>query len=228
VTGERHIVAIGGGGFTNRPLDDEIFGLTGKERPRVCFLPTAFGDDAWGIVRFYEALGGRTEASHLELFQRSVQDLRSFLLGQDVIYVCGGNTASMLGVWRAHGVDAILREAWEQGIVLCGWSAGAICWFEACSTDSFGPLAALHDGLGFLRGSACPHYDGEPERRPTYHRLLREGLPAGLAIDDDVGAHFVGDELAEVLTCREGATAYRVELSGGEVVESPLEARLLA
>jgi dipeptidase E len=223
----RHVVAIGGGAFTNRPLDAEILRLTGKERPRVCFLPTAMGDDAWGTVSFYAALGNRVDATHLELFDRTVENLVAFLLGQDVIYVGGGNTASMLGVWRAHGVDEILREAWQRGIVLCGWSAGAICWFEASVTDSFGPLAALRDGLGLLPGSACPHYDGEPERRPTYRRLVEEGLPSGIAIDDDVGVRYEGTELAEVLTCRERATAYRVELREGDAVETPLDARLL-
>lgn len=222
-----HIVAIGGGAFSNRRLDDEILALTGKRRPQVCLLPTAMGDDVSTIASFYEALARRTEASHLELFDRSVENLAGFLLDQDVIYVAGGNTANMLAVWRLHGVDAVLRDAWERGVVLCGWSAGAICWFEDGVTDSFGPLAALSDGLGLLPGSACPHYDGEVERQPTYERLVADGLPPGIALDDDVGAHFVGTELVEVLTCREGATAYRVELRDGEVVEMRLQARLL-
>jgi dipeptidase E len=145
-----------------------------------------------------------------------------------VIYVSGGNSANMLAVWRVHGVDAVLREAWDAGIVLCGPSAGGLCWFEGAVTDSFGPeLALLDDGLGFLRGSFCPHYDGEPERRPTYERLIREGLVPGYAADDAVGVHFRGTELAEVVTEREGATAYRVELVEGEVRETSLKARLL-
>ena len=136
----------------------------------------------------------------------------------------GGNTANALAIWRVHGVDAILREAWEAGIVLAGASAGMICWFECSVTDSYGALAPLHDGLGFLAGSACPHYDGEPERRPTYTRLVADGFPPGLAADDGVALHFDGTELAEVVSWRPDARAYRVGPDG----ETPLEPRLLA
>jgi peptidase E len=155
--------------------------------------------------------------------------IREHLLAQDAIYVSGGNTANMLAVWAVHGVDAALRGAWESGVVLGGPSAGGICWFEAGVTDSFGPeLAPLAGGLGFLPGSFCPHYDAEPARRPTYERLIGDGLPPGYAADDAVGLHFVGGELAEVVTEREGATAYRVEpAAGGQVAELPLSARLL-
>src|SRR3954465_1302485 len=158
---ERHIVAMGGGGWGMEPenplLDDLVFGLTRKRRPKVCFVPTASGDADSYVGRFYAALGnGRATPSHLALFRRTVVDLRAFLLGQDVIYVGGGNTANMLAVWRVHGVDAVLRRAWREGVVLCGLSAGALCWFEGGVTDSYGPLAALHDGLGLLPGSACP------------------------------------------------------------------------
>jgi dipeptidase E len=123
-----------------------------------------------------------------------------------------------------HGFDAVLREAWESGVVLAGWSAGAICWFEAGVTDSFGPQLAGLDCLGFLPGSACPHYDGEERRRPRYTELVRDGFPAGIGIDDDVAVRFDGTELAEVVSARAGATAYRVAGVG----ESALEARLLA
>src|SRR5262249_26222291 len=143
----------------------------------------------------------------------------------DVIFVRGGNTANMLAVWRVHGFDAVLREAWESGVVLAGWSAGAICWFEACVTDSFGPrLAGLRDGLGFLPGSACPHYDGEELRRPVYSQLVSgDGFPAGIAIDDRAAAVFAATELQEVVSTQEGATAYRVSDDG----EERLAARLL-
>jgi dipeptidase E len=224
---ERQILAFGGYPGDER-LTDFLLSLTGKGRPNVCFLPTATGDSVFGIASFYDTFARRAEATCLELHGAPPADLRGLLLGQDVIYVAGGNTANMLAVWRVHGVDAILQEAWERGIVLSGWSAGAICWFEASVTDSFGPLTGLRDGLGFLAGSACPHYDGEAERRPTFTRLVAEGFPGGVAIDDDVGVRFVGTELTEVLTCREGATAYRVELRDGEIVETPLPARLLA
>ena len=146
------------------------------------------------------------------------------MLAQDVVFVGGGNTANMLAIWRVHGFDRILREAWEAGVLLTGWSAGMICWFEAGVTDSFGPqLAGMRDGLGFVAGSACPHYDEEELRRPVYTQLVADGFPPGIAADDGVGVHFHGSELAEVVTVRQGATAYRVEAGA----ETALEARLL-
>jgi len=230
----RQIVAMGGGGFSFGPdwasLDDYVLGLTGKGRPKVCFLPTASGDSDTYIVRFYEAFPpSRAVASHLALFKRSVTDLRAFLLDQDVIYVGGGNTAAMLAIWRVHGVDAALREAWQAGVVLCGVSAGSLCWFESGVTDSFGlDLAPLSDGLGLLVDSNCPHYDGEAQRRPAYHRFIQENsLPAGIAADEGVGLRFVDTELVDVVTCRPGRRAYRVERDSTEIREIPLKARLL-
>ena len=162
---------MGGGGFGTEPdnplLDDFILGLTGKQAPKVCFVPTATGDHDGYVKSFYEAFpAGRATGTHLALFKRTEPDLRELVLAQDVIYVGGGNTVSLLAVWRAHGLDVVLREAWEAGVVLCGVSAGALCWFEGGTTDSFGAaLAPLRDGLGFLSGSFCPHYDGEEQRR---------------------------------------------------------------
>jgi dipeptidase E len=222
---------MGGSGEPAGPLARWFLGLTGRERPRVCFLPTAMGDADWAIVAFYERFpAALCEPSHVTLFGVPRADVRGHLLGQDAIYVSGGNTANMLAVWAVHGVDTALREAWGAGIVLGGPSAGGICWFETGITDSFGPeLALLPRALGFLPGSFCPHYDGEPGRRPAYERQIREGaLPAGWAADDAVALHFEGTELVEVVTERDGATAYRVERRGGEVAETPLEARLLA
>jgi peptidase E len=142
----------------------------------------------------------------------------------DAVLVSGGNTANALAVWRVHGVDRALRDAWAGGAVLGGASAGANCWFDASVTDSFGPqLAPLHDGLGLLPGSFCPHYDGEELRRPVYTELVRGGFPAGYAADDDCALLFEGTELREVVAQRQGARAYRVTADG----EQPLEARLL-
>jgi peptidase E len=129
----------------------------------------------------------------------------------------------MLAVWRVHGVDEILRGAWRRDIVLCGVSAGALCWFEGGSTDSFGGLHPLHDGLGILSGSFCPHYDGEPMRRSTYHRFVAEGLPAGYAADDGAAVHATGDGPPRFVASRPGAQVYRVELANGQVRETPLE-----
>ena len=208
-----------------------MLGLARRERPRVCFVPTASGDADGYVARFYRAFVEHDcYPSDLALFNRDVGDLRRFVLEQDVIYVGGGNTASLLAVWRAHGLDAILRDALDGGTVLCGVSAGMNCWFEASVTDSFGPaLAPLHDGLGFVAGSACPHYDGEEQRRPIYHRLVAAGFPAGYAADDGVALHFAGaEELVEVVASREGARGYRVERrDDGAAVEQPLPTRYL-
>lgn len=228
----RHIVALGGGGFTSSTrtsgIDDYILNLTEKARPRVCFIPTASRDAEAAILSFYRALQGRAEVSDLPLFQRGIEDVRAFLLDQDVIYVGGGNTANMLAIWRVHGVDAALREAWESGIVLAGVSSGAICWFESGVTDSYGPrLAPLFGGLGFLSGSFCPHYDGETERRPAFHRFVEQGLPGGYAADDAVALHFVGTGLHQAISSRPGARAYRVESRDGAAVETPIETRYL-
>jgi len=230
--GGRHVVALGGGGFSDDDplIDDFILGITGKERPRVCFVPTASGDAAAYIERFYAAFTRRAaEPSHLPLFQPPYPPIGEQLLSQDVIYVGGGSTANMLAVWRIHGVDDVLRHAWERGIVLCGVSAGGLCWFGAGVTDSLGPeLVPLRDGLGILPGSFCPHYDGEPDRRPAYHRFVREKrLPPGLAADDGVALHFAGTELVEAVACRPGAAAYRVGAEGEVVTETRVEARPL-
>jgi peptidase E len=231
---ERQIVAMSGGGFSGDDplLDRYAVGFVDEPRPRVCFVPTAAGDDAAYIVRFFEAFPGRSfEASVLRLFQRGVADITSFLAEQHLIYVGGGNTANLLDVWRRHGVDVALRRAWEEGVVLCGVSAGANCWFEACTTDSYGLGRAdpLRDGLGLLTGSFCPHHDSEPDRRPRFHELIGTGaLPDGIACDDPAAVRFVGTELAEVVTTRTGAGAYRVVRDGpGTVLEEPLPSRLL-
>jgi peptidase E len=217
----RQILALGGG-VDGSALDDLILELAGG--PRICFLPTASGDDHWGVVRFYERFGGRAEATHVAFHPWPRADLREHVLGQNAVFVGGGNTANMLAIWRVHGFDTLLREAWESGVLLCGWSAGMICWFEAGVTDSFGPqLEGMRDGLGFLSGSACPHYDGEERRRPVYTRLVRDGFPSGYAADDGVGLLFEATELREVVSARPGATGYRVTPEA----EVALEARPL-
>jgi peptidase E len=187
-------------------------------------VPTAVGENPGDVVRFYEWHAGLAELSHLRFFPWPPENLRELVLSQDAISVGGGNTANMLAIWRVHGFDEVIREAWKQGVVLFGASAGMICWFEAGVTDSFGPqLEGMRDGLGFLAGSACPHYDGEELRRPRYAELVADGFPAGIAAEDGVGLHYVGTELREVVTCRPGATAYRVTRDG----EQRLDAREL-
>jgi dipeptidase E len=230
---QRHIIALGGGGFSmaprNRSLDDFILRLTGKKRPRVCFIATASGDSADYIRRFYRAYKPpRARPSHLALFNREVRDIKAFLLAQDAIYIGGGNSANMLAVWRLHGVDVALRDAWRAGVVLAGISAGAICWFEDGLTDSFGrPPRALDDGLGFLAGACCPHYDGEKDRRPALLRLMRRDFPSTLALDDGAAAHFVGRTLKEIVTSRPSARAFAITNEDGRVIERLLTTRYL-
>jgi peptidase E len=228
----RQIITLGGGGFSMEPrntrIDDYILALTGKRRPKVCFIGTASGDSLRYIKKFYRRFpASRAIASHLPLFIRSQMDPHNHLLSQDVIYVGGGNTANMLAVWRVHGVDKTLREAWQRGIILCGVSAGMLCWFECSVTDSFGPLAALNDGLGFLAGSACPHYDGEAMRRPTYHKLVKRGFAAGVAADDFAGIHYIGRQIHQCIASRSGRGCYRVQRRGDRVIETPLPVRVL-
>jgi len=227
----QHIVAIGGGGFLtpDNAMDDFVLGLAGQDRPRVCLIPTAVGDSDSTIAAWYSPYGqARCDLSHLTLFHRQVSDISGFLCSQHVIYVAGGNTANLLAVWRVHGLDEALRLAWEQGVVLCGVSAGSLCWFAAGITDSFGQqLAPLYDGLGFLPGSNCPHYDGEVNRRPVYQQAVVDGFPAGIAAEDGVGLHFQGTELVEAVTSRPTARAFRLQRENDGVLETALPTRNL-
>lgn len=216
------IVAMGGGGFMmepDSPLDDFMLSLSAANCPRVCFVPTPSGDSDRVIAAFFETFTQRDcEPSCLRLFgtpERPAEHLAT----QDVIYVSGGNTANALALWRLHGVDVALREAWKRGVVLGGVSAGANCWFECSVTDSFGSeLHPLHDGLALLPGSFCPHYDGEERRRPVFRSLVDGGFPAGYAADDGAALHFVGTELREVVAAHAGVNGYRVE----QGIETPI------
>jgi dipeptidase E len=218
---DRNIVACGGFGLGSL-IQDFILDLA--RGPRLCFVGAATGDDPSNIVSAYERLAGRAQVSHLKFFPWPPAGLGELALSQDVIYIGGGNTANLLAIWRVHGFDAILREAWESGVVLAGSSAGMICWFEAGVTDSFGPqLEGMRDGLGFLPGSACPHYDGETLRRPRYRALVDAGFPPGYAAEDAVALHFSGTELAEAVAATPGKLAFRVEPGS----ETPIETRVL-
>lgn len=222
-----HVVAMGGGGFMTEPdspLEAFMLSLARVPRPRVVYLGTASGDSPAPIVAFHEAFSRRDcEPSHVRLFGIPDQPAEA-VAAADVVWVGGGNTANMLAVWRLHGIDRALREAWERGAVLGGVSAGANCWFEACVTDSFSPeLDGLRDGLGLLAGSFCPHYDGEKRRRPVYASLVAGGFPEGIACDDSAAAWFEGGKLREIVASRPGARGYRVTADG----EEPLETRVL-
>ena len=221
----RQIVAFGGGGFSmesgNPLLDSYVLELTGAARPRVCFLPSASGDADHYVVRFYRAFGAdRCEASHISLFRREQgpADLREHLLAQDLIYVGGGSLVSMLGVWRAHGIDEVLREAWERGVVLCGLSAGSLCWFAEAVTGFHGEPRRV-EGIGLLPFSNCVHYEPESSRRCAYRRFLRQGMRPGYAAEDGAALHFSGSELRRVVASRPAARGYRLDLLGDRVVE---------
>jgi peptidase E len=223
----RHIIPIGGGGFyrdgENLALEKFIIQQSGAAEPKVAFIATASAEPDSYLVSFYTAfLRLGCKPSHLSLFKRT-PELRSYLLHQDVIYVGGGNTKSMLAVWREWGMPDLLREAWESGIVLAGVSAGAICWFEQGLTDSWAAELRPLECLGFLPGSCCPHYDGEAERRPALHRLLAGGeIAAGIAIEDWTGVHFKGTEIDRVVSAKNGSRAYGVRAVNGSVQETPL------
>ncbi len=223
--GGPRILAFGGASLLpssiDGPLHQYLLDLTGRDRPRICFVGTAGGEQAEYLASFYAFFAPRAEASHLALFNRTVDDIEGLLLEQDAIYVGGGNTANMLAIWRTHGVDIALRKAWESGVILAGPSAGGMCWFEAGLSDSFGPgLAPLKDGLRLLKGSFCPHYDSESLRRPRYAELVGSGaLPDGYAADDSVGLLFAGRELAEAVAVLPEQRAFRVERRRGDDVE---------
>jgi len=215
----------------NPLLDRFVLSLARSARPRVCFVPTASGDSEAYVASFYRAFSALDcRPTDLQLFARTVSDLRAFVLEQDVVYVGGGSTANLLAVWRTHGLDRVLAEAWGEGVVLCGISAGMNCWFSGSVTDSFdiARLAPLKDGLGLLAGSACPHYDGEGQRRPAFRELVAAGeLADGWAADDGAALVFAGEELEETVGSRPDAGAYRVERAPTGVEERRLPARYL-
>jgi dipeptidase E len=228
------VVAFGGGGFSmesgNALLDDYVLAATGVERPKVCFLPTASGDADHYIVRFYRHFpASRCEPSHVSLFRRDcgAPEPAAHLLEQDLIYVGGGCVRSMLGAWRAHGLDDVLRRAWANGTVMCGLSAGSLCWFEQGLTAFHGEQGLPVAGLGLLMGSNAVHYDKEPRRRPDFQAAIAAGMAPGWGADDGAALHFMGSRLARVVSSRPRAGAYRVEAVGGEAVESPLATEYL-
>ncbi len=212
--------------------------LTGRDRPRLALVTTAGGDDRTTLTRLYGAFRGwSVDVTHLELFSMPNAEPRELLLDQDIIWVGGGSVANLLAVWRTHGLDSIMREAWEAGIVLTGVSAGSICWHVGGPTDSFGPLLRpVTDGLGFLPYGNGVHYDSEEQRRPLLHQLVGDGvLPASYATDDGAGVLYEGTDAVAVLTDEmtgaddfdaadpDGPAAYLVERAGdGSVLETRL------
>lgn len=225
----RQVIALGGGGFSMEPhnplLDLYVLKQVEKPRPKVCFVPTAAGDSQDYINRFYRSFRRYDcEPTHLSLFRGHTAEIEKFILEQDIFYVGGGNTRNLLTLWRDWGVDRFLRRAYENGAVLAGISAGSLCWFEQGVTDSVpGRLSSL-PCLGWLKGSNCPHYDGEKERRPSYHRLMKNGeIGPGLATDDGVAAHFIDEKLSGFVSSHPEKRAYRVETRDGAIVETEIQ-----
>ncbi len=224
------IIAIGGASFAADPENPAqelyILAQAHNRNPSVCFIPTATGDDPRYIAKFYAAFSRLTcRPVHFPLFERT-PDPRT-LLEYDVIYVGGGNTKSMLAVWRDWELPKFLRQAGDRGTVLTGVSAGAICWFERGVTDSWAGSLRPLPCLGWLPGACCPHYDGEKDRRPSTQGLVARGLlPATLALDDGAMAHFAGRKLLGVVTSRSNAGAYLISRAGSRNAQSFVETRL--
>jgi peptidase E len=224
---ETRKILIAGGGF-GEAFIRYMASLTGRSRPRLCYLPTASADGAGSIIRWYQNCASLDVEPHVqESFISSYRMERTWeeaLLSMDGIVVSGGNTLNQQAIWRAQGIDRVLRQAWDRGIVLGGASAGSLCWFEEGTTDSRPRVLTKIECLGFLRGSHSPHYDGEAQRRPRYHELIRRGvLKPGYACDNDAGIYFVDNEVRRVVATRDGAKVYYVSLSNGQIVEEALE-----
>ena len=225
----RQIIAIGGAtSQADVALFPYVVAQARRSRPRVGFLPTASGDADAFIAKFYEHFSKLPcELSVLGLFGR-VPDLEKYIREQDIMLVSGGNTKSMLALWREYGLDALLRQAWEAGTVLAGFSAGAICWFSQGLSDAWADRLVPVAGLDLLAGSCCPHYSNEAERRPAFQNLVARGeMPPGIGIDDGAAVHFRESTVAAVVTARDDANAYAVAVRNGKVSETPIETERL-
>ena len=232
---DQHIVASCGG-FGMEPdnlvLDEFVLQIARSDIPRVCFIPTASGDNDNYTRRFYQSFTTlNCKPCHLSLFQPPTDDLLGFICEQDVIYVGGGNTRNMLLIWRDWSVDKFLRQALEEGTVLTGLSAGSICWFEEATTDSFAPIHSQRvdsmECLGFLQGSHCPYYDSE-NRRAFYHKEILAGtMSDGFATEVGTALHFTNGTFSEAISSRGNANAYRVEKGNEEISAIELEIRKL-
>jgi dipeptidase E len=225
-------ILIAGGGF-NTPFIRYMAELTGKARPKICYLPTASADSATGTLAFFRNCAPLdVEPSMQESFIASTRQSRSWeevFLSVDAIVVSGGNTLNQQAIWKAQGIDVVLREAWDRGIVLGGASAGSLCWFEEGTTDSRPKELSIVQCLGFLQGSHAPHYDAEPGRRPQYERLIGSGqMKPGYACDNDAGLYFQDNAVRRVVASRAGARCYHVRLVDGKLVEQVLEPELIA
>jgi peptidase E len=228
------IIALGGGGFSdenNTLLDDYILSQASTRKPKVCFLPTASGDSENYVVKFYlRFLSRGAKVSYLSVFNSSgVKDLEGFLMSQDIIYVGGGNSLNLLALWREHGIDTILKEAYTNGTILAGASAGMVCWYREFLTDSYigNMLKPYYKGLNIISESCCPHYD-DPRRITEYRGCIKNGtLSSGIGVDGCVGVHYIDGQIKRVVSSVPKKTAYNVYKENNKVKEIPLEVELL-
>ena len=228
----RRKILIAGGGF-NEPFIRYMATLTGKPRPRLCYLPTASADSPSGIISWFRSCASLNVEPHVqESFIASPRQTRSWeevFLSMDGIVCSGGNTLNQQAIWKAQGIDVVLRQAWDRGIVLGGASAGSLCWFEEGTTDSRPKVLTKVECLGFLKGSHSPHYDREVDRRPLYQKLIGSGqLKPGYACDNDAGIYFEDNEVKRVVASRAGAKVYYVSVVDGKVVEKPMEPEMIS
>ena len=223
---KKQIIAIGGGGFGRSPgegvIEKYILGQSDKEKPNICFIPTATGDNEAYKVNYYSTFSKlNCSPVHLDFFKRT-PDLEELIKNQDIIFVGGGNTKSMLAVWKDWGLDLILKEAYERGVIMCGVSAGAICWFEEGVTDSWSEKLKVMDCLGFVKGVCCPHYDEEPQRRPSLSKFLTEGvMQSCYAVDGGCALHIENEQEYKAVVFAKDKNAYCVDLENNEVKEEP-------
>ena len=227
---DQYIFPSGGG--PSKQFIQEIIRLTGKVRPKICYLPTASGDSEQGIIRWYELVHDLSvEPSVQKVWISSYNQKKSFeevLLNVDAIVVGGGNTLNMMAIWKAQGIDKVLKKALEKGIVLAGGSAGSLCWFDNGTTDSRPAELSVVEGLGFLPFSHCPHYHSEEYRRPLYFKNIENGIfKAGYAMDDKAGIVFKNGKVFKVFSMSEKDNAYFVSMKDGKVVEEKLDATIL-
>ena len=224
-------ILIAGGGF-NTAFIRCMAELTGKPRPKLLYFPTASADSPSGVISWYRNCAPlNVEPSHQDSFVASTRQTRGWdevLLSVDGIVCSGGNTLNQQAIWQAQGIDVILKQAWDRGIVLGGASAGSLCWFEEGTTDSRPKALSIVKCLGFLKGSHSPHYDAEPGRRPLYQKLIGSGqMKPGYACDNDAGIYFEDNTVKRVVNTRAAAKVYYVSVEAGKVVEKVMEPELI-
>ena len=224
---DKHIIAIGGGGFGRNPgngtIEKYILDQSDKNRPNICFIPTATGDDESYKVSYYATLTKlNCTPTHIDFFKRTT-DLEKLIKDQDIIFVGGGNTKSMLAVWREWGLDKILKKAYQNGTIMCGVSAGAICWFEKGVTDSWADKLNIMNCLGFMKGSCCPHYDEEPERKPSLSKFIEnKDIQNCYAIEGGCALHIKNEEVYSAISFRGKKNTFYVDYQSGKTVEKKL------